>query len=56
MFFIAGVFTLVTYSSKHQGGAALPPSGIPHHDHTVNDSTFSKAARSVCGVNVTGSA
>ncbi len=35
---------------------AKPPSGNPHRTHTVNDSTFSNAARRVSGVNVTGSA
>lgn len=35
---------------------AKPSSGNPHHNHTVNDSTFSNAARSVSGVNVTGRA
>lgn len=42
--------------SRRRPDKAKPLSGIPYPNHTVNDSTFSNAARSVSGVNVTGRA
>ena len=47
---------LAVIISRRRPDKAKPSSGNPHHNHTVNDSTFSNAARSVSGVNVTGRA
>ena len=48
--------TALRRPDKAKPPSGNPPSGNPHRTHTVNDSTFSNAARRVSGVNVTGSA